>query len=220
MGKLKPNKLWRRRQLKRPRIRTGGFYFSRRFAARSRALRARISRPSSALPLVRPARQNRHATQATGNKNVRPPLENIPLTGHEHLPQTWFVQRPKYRLTGWKGYILTARAVWKSSAALRNESTRSNSATPFCGERPLHHPMIRDVKRSSAQLLAVATGNTLVNKQWVEHTKPSSWLEVTVLAALGYLLFRISFWSLKQFAFEFIDRIVALTVQILSYYIV
>ena len=31
------------RQLKRPRIRAGGFYFSRGFAARSRALRARIS---------------------------------------------------------------------------------------------------------------------------------------------------------------------------------
>ena len=37
------------------------FYFSRGFAARSRALRARIS---AASPLVRPARQNRHATQA------------------------------------------------------------------------------------------------------------------------------------------------------------
>ena len=35
---------WRGRQLKRPRIRAGGFYFSRGFAARSRALRARISR--------------------------------------------------------------------------------------------------------------------------------------------------------------------------------
>ena len=30
--------------MKRPRIRAGGFYFSRGFAARSRALRARISR--------------------------------------------------------------------------------------------------------------------------------------------------------------------------------
>ena len=53
----------RGRQLKRPGIRTGGFYFSRGFAARSRALRARISRPAVS-PLVRPARQNRHATQA------------------------------------------------------------------------------------------------------------------------------------------------------------
>ena len=35
---------WRGRQLKRPQIRAGGFYFSRGFAARSRALRTRISR--------------------------------------------------------------------------------------------------------------------------------------------------------------------------------
>ena len=35
---------WRGRQLKRPGIRAGGFYFSRGFAARSRALRARICR--------------------------------------------------------------------------------------------------------------------------------------------------------------------------------
>ena len=35
---------WRGRQLKRPRIRAGGFYFSRGFAARSRALRAQILR--------------------------------------------------------------------------------------------------------------------------------------------------------------------------------
>ena len=40
-----------------------GATFSRGFAARSRALRARISRPAAS-SLVRPARQNRHATQA------------------------------------------------------------------------------------------------------------------------------------------------------------
>ena len=39
------------------------FYFSRGFAARSRALRARISLLRRS-PLLRPARQNRHATQA------------------------------------------------------------------------------------------------------------------------------------------------------------
>ena len=44
----------------RPRIRAGGFYFSRGFAARSRASRANFA----AAPLLRPARQNRHATQA------------------------------------------------------------------------------------------------------------------------------------------------------------
>ena len=49
--------------MERPRIRAGGFYFSRGFAARSRALRARISLLRRS-PLLRPARQNRHATQA------------------------------------------------------------------------------------------------------------------------------------------------------------
>ena len=58
-------------------------------------------------------------------------------------------------MTQWKGYILTARAVSKSSAALRNELTRSKSAKPFCGEPPLNHPTIRDVERSLSQLLAV-----------------------------------------------------------------
>ena len=92
-----------------------------------------------------------------------------------HRLQTSDVQRPKYCLTWWKRYILTACAVSKSSAALHNELTRSNSATPFCGEHPLHHPTIRDVERSSSQLLAIAMGNALVNKHWVEHTMPSSW---------------------------------------------
>ena len=59
---------WRGRQMKRPRIRAGGFYFSRGFAARSRALRARIS------PLLRPARQNRHATQAKARQTNDPAI--------------------------------------------------------------------------------------------------------------------------------------------------
>ena len=46
---------WRGRQSTTPRIRAGGFSFSRGFAARARR---------SCSPLVRSARQNRHATQA------------------------------------------------------------------------------------------------------------------------------------------------------------
>ena len=51
-------------QLKRPRIRAGGFYlfFSRLRGSFSRASRANFA----ATPLVRPARQNRHATHAKG----------------------------------------------------------------------------------------------------------------------------------------------------------
>ena len=56
--------------MERPRIRAGGFYFSRGFAARSRALRARISLLRRS-PLLRPARQNRHATQAKQWKKER-----------------------------------------------------------------------------------------------------------------------------------------------------
>ena len=53
--------------MKRPRIWAGGFYFSRGFAAR--ALRANFAAPAPGStkisPLLHPARQNRHATQAT-----------------------------------------------------------------------------------------------------------------------------------------------------------
>ena len=56
---------WRGRQLKRPRIRAGGFYFfSRLRRSFSRASRANFA----ATPLLRPAWQNRHATQATVDK--------------------------------------------------------------------------------------------------------------------------------------------------------
>ena len=62
--------------MKTPRIRAGGFYFSCGFAACSRALCARIS------PLLRPARQNRHAMQA-----------NIVLTVFPNPQQSHLVQK-------------------------------------------------------------------------------------------------------------------------------
>ena len=62
--------------MKRPRIRAGGFYFSRGFAARSRALRARIS------PLLRPARQKfrRYCTRLDKTAMLRRLHESWGLT--------------------------------------------------------------------------------------------------------------------------------------------
>ena len=76
LGKLKPNKLSTgfQNELKGAAVEKATnpgrrYFFSRSFAPRSRALRAQISR-SAASPLVRPARQNRHATRATeGTEN-------------------------------------------------------------------------------------------------------------------------------------------------------
>ena len=74
LGKLKPNKLSTgcQNELKGAAVEKATksgqavFYFCCGLAAPSRALCVRISRPA-ALPLLRPARQNRHATQANEN---------------------------------------------------------------------------------------------------------------------------------------------------------
>ena len=58
-----------RGQRNREEIGAEATYFSRGFAARSRALRARISLLRRS-PLLRPTRQNRHATQAITEKDV------------------------------------------------------------------------------------------------------------------------------------------------------
>ena len=87
---------WRGWQLKRPRIRAGGFYFSRGFAARSRALRARISRlrrscarldKTAMLRRLRlywiPRQRNQKVVSSTSRLSFWPP------TGHVTLFNQW-----------------------------------------------------------------------------------------------------------------------------------